>query len=247
MRYALRHHDIRFALGAEGLVLGRGAGCDVALDGDDISRRHARIAPSEDGVIVEDLGSRNGVFVNGRRIDGQAPLTVGDVVTVGSHELRVVVDRTDSLPPVSLPPRAGDDQDEEQTQNSGTLGKRFMGGYSMLASGMIHRAERELGKFLQQYTAAAATGYTEPTDALMALRFAMRLALETRRATWLDCALQLIERTPVPLTQQELTPLTKAVTAIGDPHLARSAAAKLRARGFTDSTVLAGLDRLARH
>jgi transcriptional regulator with GAF, ATPase, and Fis domain len=66
------------------LILGRDAGCAVQLDGHDVSRRHAalrKIGP-EAGATITDLGSRNGVRVNGRPI-ATAPLVAQDVVRLG--------------------------------------------------------------------------------------------------------------------------------------------------------------------
>ena len=66
------------------LILGRDPGCAVQLDGHDVSRRHAalrRIGP-EAGATITDLGSRNGVRVNGRPI-ATAPLAAQDVVRLG--------------------------------------------------------------------------------------------------------------------------------------------------------------------
>jgi transcriptional regulator of acetoin/glycerol metabolism len=66
------------------LILGRDAGCAVQLDGHDVSRRHAalrRVGPGA-GATITDLGSRNGVRVNGRLV-ATAPLGAGDVVRLG--------------------------------------------------------------------------------------------------------------------------------------------------------------------
>jgi pSer/pThr/pTyr-binding forkhead associated (FHA) protein len=49
-------------------VIGRNPECDISIPTDEISRRHAELRPSQDGVMVEDLGSANGTFVNDRRI-----------------------------------------------------------------------------------------------------------------------------------------------------------------------------------
>jgi diguanylate cyclase (GGDEF)-like protein len=65
------------------LVLGRDPGCDVLLDADDVSRRHARIAPDAGGHVVADLGSTNGTWVNGEEVEARR-LAPGDLVRVGS-------------------------------------------------------------------------------------------------------------------------------------------------------------------
>jgi len=80
--------DLRLDGGARDLIVGRDAGCAVQLDGADVSRRHAvlRKPALEDEktglIIIADLGSHNGVHVNGRRVI-EAPLGIGDVVRIG--------------------------------------------------------------------------------------------------------------------------------------------------------------------
>jgi pSer/pThr/pTyr-binding forkhead associated (FHA) protein len=59
------------------VVIGRAAECDISVPADEISRRHALIKPTPDGVSVEDLGSSNGTYVNNRRVQ-QGFLNPGD-------------------------------------------------------------------------------------------------------------------------------------------------------------------------
>ena len=66
-----------------GAVIGRGPDCTVRIDDPLISRRHARVLASELGVGIEDLGSANGLFVNGMPTAGITPLHPGDVVQLG--------------------------------------------------------------------------------------------------------------------------------------------------------------------
>jgi len=71
-------------------IVGREASAGIRLDGDDyVSARHARLEPRLDGIWLEDLGSTNGTLVNGARVDGARRLQVGDVVRIGSTELRL--------------------------------------------------------------------------------------------------------------------------------------------------------------
>jgi pSer/pThr/pTyr-binding forkhead associated (FHA) protein len=71
-------------------VVGRDPGSGITLDGDDFaSSRHASIEPRADGVWVEDLGSTNGTFVNGERIDARTLVRAGDAVRIGQTELRL--------------------------------------------------------------------------------------------------------------------------------------------------------------
>jgi pSer/pThr/pTyr-binding forkhead associated (FHA) protein len=50
------------------VVIGRQADCDIAVASEEISRRHAQVRPTADGLLVEDLGSANGTFINGKRV-----------------------------------------------------------------------------------------------------------------------------------------------------------------------------------
>src|SRR5581483_5669270 len=68
--------------------IGRGGQNDIALDDDFASANHARIEPRRDGVWVSDAGSTNGTFVNGARLQKPLRLTPGDVIRVGSTDLR---------------------------------------------------------------------------------------------------------------------------------------------------------------
>ena len=78
-----------FGLDASPLTVGRGTQNDVSIDGDEFaSARHVRVEPRRDGVWVSDVGSTNGTYVNGVRIDRPRKLVQGDVVRVGETELR---------------------------------------------------------------------------------------------------------------------------------------------------------------
>ena len=79
----------RFELDSAPLTVGRGGPNDIELRGDEFaSARHARVEPRRDGVWIEDIGSTNGTFVNGIRLDRPRRLSHGDVVRVGETDLR---------------------------------------------------------------------------------------------------------------------------------------------------------------
>lgn len=71
-------------------LVGRGEGCLVRLDSIRVSRRHARLVVGAHGVTIEDLGSRNGTWHAGRRLDTPTPLTAGATVRVGSETITLV-------------------------------------------------------------------------------------------------------------------------------------------------------------
>ncbi|WP_028057354.1 FhaA domain-containing protein [Candidatus Solirubrobacter pratensis] len=75
--------------GPAGAVLGRSRDCDVVLDDPNVSRHHAEVRPSGGSWIVNDLGSTNGVKVNGRRLEPARPesLKPGDVIELGTSSV----------------------------------------------------------------------------------------------------------------------------------------------------------------
>jgi hypothetical protein len=78
-----------FELNSAQLTIGRGRQNDVAISTDEYaSARHARFEPRQDGVWVQDLGSTNGTYLNGARLDRPRRLTQGDIVRVGETDLR---------------------------------------------------------------------------------------------------------------------------------------------------------------
>ena len=71
-------------IGSNGAVLGRSRDSDVVLEDANVSRRHAEVRPSGASWIVRDLGSTNGVKVNGRQIEGAQSLKTGDEIELGT-------------------------------------------------------------------------------------------------------------------------------------------------------------------
>jgi FHA domain len=66
------------------LILGRErATADLVIEDPGVSRRHARVLPDNGALVVEDLGSSNGTYVNGRRISGPVEVADGDEVQLG--------------------------------------------------------------------------------------------------------------------------------------------------------------------
>ena len=74
-------------VGSGGAVLGRSRDGDVVLDDPNVSRHHAEVRPSGGSWIVNDLGSTNGIKVNGRRVDGPQSLKRGDVIEIGTSRV----------------------------------------------------------------------------------------------------------------------------------------------------------------
>jgi pSer/pThr/pTyr-binding forkhead associated (FHA) protein len=77
-----------FEVGDEFLI-GRADKCDLVLDDAYVSQMHARIFTKGDGLMVEDLGSTNGTYLNRSRISGPTPLHRGDQVKIGKTVLEM--------------------------------------------------------------------------------------------------------------------------------------------------------------
>lgn len=64
------------------MIMGRDESCDIVIFDRQVSRYHARISPTDEGVLLEDLGSKNGTFCNGNRLESSVLLADGDLVQV---------------------------------------------------------------------------------------------------------------------------------------------------------------------
>src|SRR5579885_1752676 len=91
----------QYRLGDDPLVIGRDPGAAIHLDSGGVARQHARVIRVGDAYFIEDLGSRNGTFVNGRRVEGRAPLADGDRVQIADFAI------TFRLEPDERRPRPG--------------------------------------------------------------------------------------------------------------------------------------------
>jgi hypothetical protein len=81
----------RWLLQRDQFLIGRGAECDIAIPDRQISRHHVRLLRTPEGIVVEDLGSKNGTHVNGARISAPTLLQDGDIIQVAfSLELMFV-------------------------------------------------------------------------------------------------------------------------------------------------------------
>ena len=86
-RYRLRFLLQEFDLSKGTTLIGRSADCHVTIEDPLVSRQHARILIDGDDAMLEDLGSRNGVKLNGVAIKGTHPLKDGDRLRIGTQEL----------------------------------------------------------------------------------------------------------------------------------------------------------------
>ncbi|MFK7956102.1 MAG: FHA domain-containing protein [Lysobacterales bacterium] len=86
-------------------VIGRHSDCDICLPADEVSRRHAKITVTPVGLMIEDLGSSNGTFINGDRVE-KAELKGGDELRLDM--VRFLVQSPGMEPPAPTPSRSGE-------------------------------------------------------------------------------------------------------------------------------------------
>lgn len=221
-RFVLQHEDQETPLPPGEYLVGRSASCDIQLDRRRVSRLHAKLSIGEHEAYVEDLGSMNGVFVNGRRVEGSTRLSDRDVLLVGDEQLRVRGEfrtvegeepaswRSERTLPGHAPQsvrevqRAGESsqggaraRDVTERANmlevAGTMALRW------LEEGRTADAERLLTGHLRQVLDAARAGQAVPLPvAELSASYALRLALAAKSTGWMRYALELLERANVP-------------------------------------------------
>ena len=89
-RFRLRYQSTNLEMPFGEFAIGRSSSCNLALADGLVSRKHAVLHVGPDAVVVEDLGSRNGVAVNGVRINAPRRLSHMDRVYIGSQELVLI-------------------------------------------------------------------------------------------------------------------------------------------------------------
>ena len=82
----------RFPVGEDGITLGRDPDCVVVLDDANVSRFHARLVFHNAAIWVQDAGSRNGVFLNEKRVVRHKQFGPGDELVLGDHSFTLELD-----------------------------------------------------------------------------------------------------------------------------------------------------------
>jgi predicted component of type VI protein secretion system len=97
------------------LIIGR-RDVDLAIADEELSRRHAAVRPSESGVVIEDLGSLNGTFLDGARIDAPVMLTADATLRVGVSEMSLQVTLAEPEPEPEPEPLQEQPEDAGRTR-----------------------------------------------------------------------------------------------------------------------------------
>lgn len=243
MRYRLRYQQHNLELPPGVFLIGRSTECQLSLDDPLVSRKHAKLSVTDDGVTVEDLGSRNGVIVDGTKIEGPKRVGGGTRITIGSQEMVVLETATDRAPTMTNmqaayttfagqnsplpdlsaiaqaappPAPAGDDM----TKKASAL--KLLAGVAdkALAMGRAEEAERILQAVLTQILEAARSGQTPSDDACeQAGRYAGRLASATAKGSWVDYVIELYALQARPLPASVVDELYGAVRKVGAVNL----------------------------
>jgi hypothetical protein len=211
----------------------------LVLDDALVSRKHAQVVLSDKDVRLEDLGSANGVYLNGDRVTESRVLSPGDRIVVGQQELvfragtrqrevherarftavtlsGLECERMASGSPTPLP-----EVDAEATQQSDAL--QLLGGVAdkVLAYGRGEEAERILGVILRNVlNRAQSNGHVEPALADKAAEYAIKIAAVTGNGKWVDYAITLFSPLGRPLPAPAVDQLYTVLRSVTNINLA---------------------------
>ena len=246
-RFWLEFQGRTFELRPGEILIGRSSSCHLVLDDGLVSRRHAQLIVTEDRVAVEDFGSANGVFVNGKRVAGSQILFAGDQLLVGKQQfvLRAVVRPTvrtaerfnaETLHGLRVPTEpavTGQDpvtkSDHKAPENTELTHREealeLLGGVAdkVLALGRGDEAERVLSTALNNVLSEAKRG-REPAPRVVgrAASYAGKLAEATTRGKWIDYTIELYAalRRPLPIEfVDQMYAVLRRVDAVNLPAL----------------------------
>lgn len=276
MPFRLRYlsHDLELPIGD--FIIGRSDECQLSLDDPLVSRRHAVLRVRADGVSLEDLGSRNGVMLNGTKIHGEHDLDPGDRIGIGSQEmtLQFTDERQESkgmdeqhrramqtLGAMSLKDiRETVETNQGQPDTTSSTSKTFqsfrlLAGVAdkALAMGRAEEAERILQTLLVDIQGRARDGrLSEQQVAENAAKYAARLAGATGKGSWVDFVFQLYAYTRRPLPAPVIDELYNVVRKVKgvDINVLRNYLGELRqvasAFGPTERFLMQRLEGLER-
>lgn len=187
-------HDIELRTGDT--LVGRHDSCHVVLDDALASRRHAVLRFDGKSVIVEDMGSVNGVLVNGKRIRKYETLVDGDELKLGNQLLTVHLGNTAGRPSRNkmgattmsrLPDVSADVDEMTLVRDAATLGVLASAGSKALLLGNGGHAEALVSKSLLTIMEHVRLGRNVDHETVeTAACQALKLAQATRKASWLD-------------------------------------------------------------
>ena len=213
--YWVEHHGDAIELRGGQLLVGRSAMCRLVLDDPLVSRQHAEFRLENGVVVIYDLKSINGVFVNGQKVERQLRLAAGDRVSIGSQDLvlrsrvnsklsersnerhyfaETIHDEPERLK-ASNPadPIAAASSEDSTIQGEG-LDLLATVADKVLALRRGDDAERILSTYLLSLIEKARQGQVcPPQTAEKAVTYAVKLASITAKATWVDYCIDMFK------------------------------------------------------
>jgi len=225
-RYWIEYRGNTVDLGRGQISVGRSAMCGLVLDDPLVSRQHAEFRIENSRVVVYDLKSVNGVFVNGSRVDHKMSLSTGDRITIGDQAMVLIIRTADSETTPEIPSRrrgvdtlqrtddkreafreppvtaAASLQQDATPQAPAAQAMELFGGLAekAFALGRGEEAERLLAPRLKNVLAAVRAKVDVPAaSSELAANHAVRLASVTNKGEWIDYAFELYRALERPL------------------------------------------------
>jgi hypothetical protein len=241
VRFRLRYRQRELDLSEGSFTVGRSSSCQLFLDDPLVSRRHAVFLIADRGVTVEDQKSRNGVLVNGRRIQTRTPLKPGDSILIGSMELTLIATPSEvakaldesigrktmsrlavpelarALPvmPVGVSAAAMRDADASTVRRMNAFKLLSEVSEKALALGRADEAERLLSGPLQELVETCRSGQKLSASLVDSVaRLAAKLASATGNGTWVDYVIELYRSQERPCPAPVIDELGSAVRRV---------------------------------
>jgi hypothetical protein len=250
-------HEIELPVGRT--LIGRHDSCQVVLDDPLASRRHAAVHFDGKNATVQDLGSVNGILLNGQRAEGSVPLKDGDQISLGNQTLQVYIGEpgrsrqphrwgADTLtasssaaliaqeeaPTLEEPVARPDDEEESTAVRDGeALETRVLLAGKMIRMGRASDAERVVKSALTELLASARVGeVVDPARLELAAATAVQLAEGTSKGEWINYVFSLYAPSGAVLPGSVIDRLYSAVRGVQDVDLGvvRSYLRQLRAK-----------------
>jgi pSer/pThr/pTyr-binding forkhead associated (FHA) protein len=205
-----------YTLTSDQVLLGRDPTCRVIVDDPLVSREHARLRIGEDQVVVEDLRSANGLYVNNIRIFEPCQLFDGDRILLGTTELCVfsaAARQAPSRPKSSVSGTRGSPVLTPAAPTERTAALDVLGRLAdrMLADQNPQHAERILADHLSKLLSGARSGLPVPESVCTgAARHALKLARALGDGKWMNYAVELHLRAELPMAPEVVAELIYA-------------------------------------
>jgi pSer/pThr/pTyr-binding forkhead associated (FHA) protein len=224
-------NDMDLAVTEGNVLIGRQDDCDIVFSDPLVSRHHARIIVNAHDVLVEDLLSANGVYVNGVRVDGVQELHDGDRLLIATREISVFDPETSGpqaapkpvmphkTPPAPAPPAlspgppsaipSGPTQKAVPFLLLGKMVDKF------IAAGRTSDAERVIHDHMMRVLDGARAALVVPKEVCdSAGEQAMKLARASRNGRWVNYAVELHVRARRVMSEAVVQGLLSALEAV---------------------------------